>query len=141
MATIKIFMANQTGITGLKVYLRSPVDFSLLNPGGDVLTESGTSGWFTADISETRTTMLSVTVVNLGGLIPFSGWLSKGSDIVADVNSVISSDILNRLLKIEAIIAGLVTGAGTGLETFTGSDMTVRVTADEDGNRSLIEIL
>jgi hypothetical protein len=141
MTTIAVFMPNQRAITGLKVYLHKTSDYSLLNPGGDVLTESSTSGWFTADVSETIDELLSVTVVNLSGLRPFGGWLVLGSSIVSDSISSLDPETLARVTKMEAIIAGTVTGAGTGTELFTGPDATIRVTVDDDGNRSNVEVL
>jgi len=98
MATISIFVPNLSGITGLSVYLRKSSDYSLINTDGDTLTESGSTGWFTATVSESWTEQLSVTIVDSDGLIPYGGWLGVGATIVSDISSAqINTEVLDVL--------------------------------------------
>jgi hypothetical protein len=98
MATISIFIPNLSGTTGLSIYLRKSSDYSLINEGGDSLTESGTTGWFTCTVSESWTEQLSVTVIDGDGLITYGGWLGVGATIVSDMNSAqINAEVLDVL--------------------------------------------
>ena len=45
-----------------------------------------------------------------------------------------------KIDKMEAVIAGTVTGAGTSTEIFVGTDVTVTVTVDASGNRSAVVV-
>lgn len=91
MATVSMFLPNLSGTTGLTLYLRKSSDYSLVNAGGDALTESATSGWFTATVAEAWTETLSATVIDGDGLVPAAGWLGVGSLIVSDVAAVLDS--------------------------------------------------
>ncbi len=98
MATVSIFMPNMSGVTGLSLYLRKTSDYSLINAGGDALSESGSTGWFTATVSEPWTEQLSATVVDGDGLIPYGGWLGVGATIVSDISSAqINAEVLDVL--------------------------------------------
>jgi hypothetical protein len=98
MPTVSVFMPNMSGATGLSLYLRKTSDYSLINAGGDPLTEASSSGWFTANVDETWTEQLSATVVDGDGLIPFGGWLGVGSTIVSDISSAqINAEVLDVL--------------------------------------------
>ena len=89
MATVSIFMPEMRGTTGNMLWLRKSSDYSVVNAGGDALTESGTSGWFTATVAETWTEQLSVTVVDTDGLIPRAGWLPVGGTTVVEGSAVL----------------------------------------------------
>jgi hypothetical protein len=118
-------------------------DQSLVNAGGNALTESGTSGWFSADVAETWTERLSAAVIDADGLVPQSGWLGVGETIVADVltgAAELDSDTSAKLARIEAVVSGTLSGAGTSTEIFVGPSATVTVTVDADGNRSAVEV-
>jgi hypothetical protein len=53
MTTVSIHMPENTGLTGFTLYLRNTSDGTLLNTGGDALTESpASSGRFTATVAE-----------------------------------------------------------------------------------------
>lgn len=85
MPTVKVFAPQLSGTTGFALWLRKTSDQSLVNAGGDALTESSTSGWFSATVSETWTERLSAAVIDADGLVPQSGWLGVGETVVADV--------------------------------------------------------
>lgn len=91
MATVSMFLPNMSGTIGLTLFLRKSSDYSLLNAGGDAMTESGTSGWFAATAVEAWTETLSATVIDGDGLVPAAGWLSVGSLIVVDSAAVLDS--------------------------------------------------
>jgi len=143
MPTVKLFAPQLSGTTGLALWLRKTSDQSLVNAGGDALTESSTSGWFSADVAETWTERLSAAVIDADGLVPQSGWLGVGETIVADVltgAAELDSDTSAKLARIEAVVSGTLSGAGTSTEIFVGPSATVTVTVDADGNRSAVEV-
>lgn len=89
MATVSIFMPELSLTTGNVLWLRKSSDYSVVNTGGDALTESGTSGWFTATVTETWTEQLSVTIVDTNGLIPRAGWIPVGGTTVIEGTAVL----------------------------------------------------
>lgn len=91
MATVSIFMPEMSLTTGNVLWLRKSSDYSVVNTGGDALTESGTSGWFTATVTETWTEQLSVTIVDTNGLIPRAGWIPVGGTTVVEGTAVLDS--------------------------------------------------
>lgn len=98
MATVSIFMPNMSGATGLTLYLRKSSDYSLINAGGDALTESGSTGWFVATVAESWAEQLSATVIDGDGLIPYGGWLGVGATVVSDISSAqINAEVLDVL--------------------------------------------
>jgi len=67
-----------------------------------------------------------------------------GATALLDLASGVETDVTLRqtLQRIAAVLAGKVSGAGSGLETFKGLDGSttrVQVTTDTDGNRSNVE--
>lgn len=87
-------MPNLSGVTGLTLLLRKSSDYSAVNGAGDSLTESGTTGWFTATVAESWAETLSATVIDSGGLIPFGGWLGVGATIVSDTTALAADDAI-----------------------------------------------
>jgi hypothetical protein len=90
MPTVKVFAPQLSGTTGLALWLRKTSDQSLVNAGGDALTEiedvdENPTGWFSATVAETWTERLSAAVIDADGLVPQSGWLGVGETVVADV--------------------------------------------------------
>jgi hypothetical protein len=124
MPTVKVFAPQLSGTTGLALWLRKTSDQSLVNAGGDALTETSTSGWFIADVAETWTERLSAAVIDADGLVPQSGWLGVGETIVADVltgAAELDSGALDPVLAaIEEIAAGGLTDAQALLLTQIG---------------------
>lgn len=85
MATVSIHMPEQSGQSGLSLYLRKTSDGTLVNTGGDSLTESpASSGRFTATVAETWAETLAASVQNASSLIVRDGWLAEGETIVRD---------------------------------------------------------
>jgi hypothetical protein len=64
---------------------------------------------------------------------------TESSVAAIPTNPLLTNDV--RLDRVCAILYGLVSGAGTGVETFTFNGKTVRVTVDSSGNRTLVELL
>lgn len=52
----------------------------------------------------------------------------------------LDSAIQTQLNKIEAVVAGTVTGAGTSTEVFVGPSATLTITVDSSGNRSNVSV-
>lgn len=140
MATVSIFLPSMSGTAGNTLWLRKSSDYSLVNTGGDALTESGTSGWFTATVEEAWTETLSATVLDTNSLASGYGWLAVGATQISDGTAVLDSAAQAQIDKVEAIIGGTVSGAGTDTEVFVGTNKTVTVTADSDGNRSAVVV-
>jgi hypothetical protein len=135
-----MFLPNLTGITGLTLLLRKSSDYSAVNGAGDALSESGSTGWFTAEVAEPWTQELSAAVIDSDGLIPAGGWLGVGETIISDSRGQLTSRTMAKVNRVEAVVSGTATGAGTDTEVFVGPDATVTVTVDSDGNRSNVEI-
>ncbi len=114
--TIALRLSELTGETGLKLRLLDAG--TLINPGGDTLTET-TNGWFTCTVTEAVTAKFyDVEVVNAsdgleasGGRVYFSG--DTADTFIVDDPSVLLS-----------AINGIAGGSGAGARTVT---ITVRV--------------
>lgn len=59
-----------------------------------------------------------------------------GEKVTAELDSASTT----KLNKIEAVVAGTVTGAGTSTEVFVGPSATVTITVDSSGNRSAVVV-
>lgn len=100
MVTVSMFLPHLTGSTDLVMRLRKSSDKSSVNGAGDSMEEvievvetvPINTGWFTADVAETWTETVSVTVTNGDGLVPAGGWLRVGDTIVVDSLSILSSE-------------------------------------------------
>jgi hypothetical protein len=78
-------MPEQSGQTGLTLWLRKTSDGTLVNTGGDVLSESpASSGRFTATVAESWTETLAASVRNASSLTVRDGWLADGETLVRD---------------------------------------------------------
>jgi hypothetical protein len=56
------------------------------------------------------------------------------------VNAELDSAVGTQISKIEAAVAGTVTGAGTSTEVFVGPSATLTITVDSSGNRSAVVV-
>lgn len=84
MATIAIHMTELIDETGLTLFLRKTSDGTLLNAGGDALTEDpASSGRFTAAVAEAISELMHVSVTDAGGVVR-DGWLPSGGALVQD---------------------------------------------------------
>lgn len=113
MPTVSIHMPEQSGETGLSLYLRKVSDGALLNAGGDALTESpASSGRFTATVAETISETLHAAVVS-GGVTVRDGWVAAGETIVRDGypgTGALTSEQQAQLDLIESQVATLSAG-------------------------------
>lgn len=106
---------------------------------------AGSAGKLLADnLNATVSSRLSTS----GYTAPDNTSITSTASVVTAVASAVASIPTNPLLtndvrldRIQAILFGLVSGAGTGIESFSHNGRTVRVTADVNGNRTLIELL
>jgi hypothetical protein len=142
--TVKYYLPEFTQGTigdasGLTLKLSKTSDQSAVNGSGDSLVWAG-EGWVTAVVAENWTEQLAVTVVDADGLVPRAGWLGVGSVVVSDVRAELDSSASAKLARIEAVVSGTLSGAGTSTEIFVGPSATVTVTVDADGNRSAVVV-
>lgn len=113
MTTVSIHMPEQTGLTGQTLYLRKTSDGSLLNTGGDSLTESpASSGRFEATVAEAWTELLHATVKSSGGLAVRDGWLNVGDTMVRDAGVDLSA--VGTLANQQTILSRLGTPSNLG---------------------------
>lgn len=123
MTTVSIFLPSMSETTGNTLWLRKSSDYSLVNAGGDALTESGTSGWFTATVEEAWDETLSATVLDTNSLASGYGWLAVGATQIADGTAVLDSATQAQIDAIEASTVGM-TGTGARTVTITIDDGT-----------------
>lgn len=144
MPTVSIHMPENVGLTGFTLFLRKTSDGTLVNAGGDTLTESPTaSGRFTATVAESWTETLAAVVLDSSSLAVRDGWLASGETIVSDSYSsgggstaadiwayatrTLTSALTITTDDIDAIVAG-VTAAGPGLyNAIRNNDLTLRI--------------
>lgn len=138
--TITIEAPNLSGDPDLTLYLRSQVDNSLLNTGGDALTEtSGSQGSFTATLAETRATSVTYRMIveDTAGVVWYD-WLDPGEtrnrealNRVHPVNDIADAVLTRNVSNVEASVdehtlATMILGA---LEwSISGSVLTIKRT-------------
>jgi hypothetical protein len=93
---------------------------------------SGGGGGDTAGVTELLTRIPDATPGAEGGLPVLSAGLT--------VTAVLDSATETKINKIEAAVAGTVTGAGTSTEVFAGPSATLTITVDSSGNRSAVVV-
>jgi len=87
-------MAENLGLTGFTLYLRKTSDGTLVNTGGDALTESpASSGRFTATVAESWTETLAAVVLDSNSLAVRDGWLAVGETVIRDAYPTDLTDI------------------------------------------------
>ena len=85
MTTISIHMPENLGLSGFTLYLRKTSDGTLVNTGGDALTESpASSGRFAATVAESWTETLAASVLDSNSLAVRDGWLAVGETVIRD---------------------------------------------------------
>lgn len=85
MTTVSIHMPENTGLTGFTLYLRKTSDGTLVNTGGDALTEDPAgSGRFTATVAESWSETLAAVVLDSNSLAVRDGWMASGETLVKD---------------------------------------------------------
>ena len=80
-----------------------------------------------------------------GGIIAGAGYVTVGASTTAarirsEEAAVLDSAVQTQIDKIEAVVAGTVTGAGTSTEVFVGPSATLTITVDSSGNRSNVSV-
>jgi len=86
----------------------------------------------TSGVTELLTRIPDATAGTEGGLPVLSADLT--------VNAELDSAVATQIDKIEAAVAGTVTGAGTSTEVFVGPSATLTITVDSSGNRSAVVV-
>lgn len=137
--TITFHALDLSGETSLKLYLRKS-DGSLLNTGGDALTEVSSSGMFQATLAESRTGLGSLAVRVCDGTetadnLLFDGFLPEGSTTIGaavELDSAVGTQITNienASGYLLAVLAGACADPQTASETYAitvfGSTFTV----------------
>lgn len=94
------------------------------------------AGFVDAAIS-TRSTFAGGAVASVSGNV--------GGNVLGSVGSVVAAVELDsfaaaKLARIEAVVSGTLSGAGTDTETFVGPSATVVITVDASGNRSNVSV-
>ena len=130
MATVSIHMPENLGLSGFTLYLRKTSDGTLVNTGGDALTESpSNSGRFTATVAESWTETLAASVLDGNGLAVRDGWLAVGETTVTDCYPAGQSVVIDGVGYLLAQEAGAVSDAQTSAPvystSFNGSTYTV----------------
>ena len=83
--TVSIHMPENLGLSGFTLYLQKTSDGTLVNTGGDALTESpANSGRFIATVAESWTETLAASVLDGNGLAVRDGWLAVGETVIRD---------------------------------------------------------
>lgn len=141
--TITLHALDLSGETTLKLFLRKD-DGTLLNTGGDALTEISSSGVFTATLAESRVGLgdLSYRVclsTETADNLLIDGFLPETETTIgASGTAVLDPASQTQLDKIEASTCGTVSGAGTATEVFVGPSATLTITVDASGNRTSV---
>ena len=97
--------------------------------GGEYVVDLPDSYLATAE----RTVSLTVAATAITGTVIVET-IEVGRGVVLD------SAVGTQINKIEAAVAGTVTGAGTSTEVFVGPSATLTITVDSSGNRSNVEV-
>lgn len=105
--TITFHALDLSGETALKLFLRKN-DGTLLNTGGDALTEISSSGVFAATLAEARTGLGSLSVRVCDGTetadnLLYDGFLPEGSTTIgatAELDSASTAAIRNGIPKV-----------------------------------------
>lgn len=102
-------------------------------------TEVG-SGEYVVDLpdsySATAGRQVSVTLTSTA----ISGGYVLSETLDVGVRAELDSAVGTQINKIEAAVAGTVTGAGTATEIFVGPSATLTITVDSSGNRSAVVV-
>lgn len=82
MPTVAVQVSAFTGDTGLSLWLYNALTGTLLNSGGDALTETGATGYFTANVAESLGNNDYTAVVRKSGAAVFDGVLHSSRTTV-----------------------------------------------------------
>ena len=141
------------GITGETLTLFLYQADALVNGAGDAMTErTNDLGSYTATVTEAVTGLCRLTCKRADGTILYKGFVDMLDDtethlagdgwpLIVSGTPVAGVTVVESLRRIGAITSGIVSGAGTGTETFEDyaeSASTIVITVDGSGNRSAI---
>jgi hypothetical protein len=138
--TITVWLDDQIGITGQYLWFRKS-DGTLLNTGGDALTETpASSGQFAAALAESRTGLGTLRVVVTSSSDPadaaLAGWLAEDATLVSEefpgASGGLTTEQENTLNGIATTLAGASAIEATGrvvggdVSAYIGDDFRVR---------------
>lgn len=127
--------AIQTSGVAVKVI---PFGGSEASGGGTIAYSADGVVLYTPTQAETNYTSF-VLVASKSGCYPMSITVVTTASSTAGI-AALDSATQTKINKIEAAVAGTVTGAGTSTEVFVGPSATLTITVDSSGNRSNVEV-
>ena len=132
MTIVSIHMAENLGLTEFTLYLRKTSDGTLLNTGGDALTEDPAgSGRFTADVGESWSETLAAVVLDSNSLAVRDGWLAVGETIVRDSYPLgLTNGQQAQLDAIQASTALIGAGTRITVKADSGQSITLKIGDD-----------
>lgn len=141
MATVLVHAPELSGFTGLRLWLYSDAAGTLLNTGGDELTEVA-NGLFSATVAETIGVTYRADIKNAAGTLTYrTGWIASGGTVVrdeyptADSSTEILEDIQTRVLLIQAKTQLITAGRIRVVSNVTeGGDITIEQGSDFVGS-------
>lgn len=131
MPTVSVQVSAFTGDTGLSLWLYNATTGTLLNSGGDALTETGTTGYFTANVAETLGSNDYTVAVRKSGVAVFEGVLHSGRTTVG-LGPVSSSGPGGATADAIEVVAGTTTLRA--IVAFPGSDGGAVEPSESPGN-------
>jgi len=127
--------AVQTSGVGVRI---KPKGVAEADGGGTVAYSTDGIVIYTPTQAETNYTSF-ILIAKKTGCIPASKTVVTSASETAGV-AVLDSATQTQIDKIEAVVAGTVTGAGTSTEVFVGPSATLTITVDSSGNRSNVSV-
>jgi hypothetical protein len=135
------------GATLSDVTLRNPLTDAVIATADSCSELSADSGIYRAEFDETS--VIAAGVYRLRAVVsgsPLNRWVTlTGEDAELAYSRMeraaeLDADASGKLARIEAVVSGTLSGAGTATEIFVGPSATVTVTVDADGNRSAVGV-
>jgi len=125
MTTVSIHMPENLGLSGFTLFLRKTSDGTIVNTGGDTLTESpASSGRFTADVAESWAETLAAAVLDGNGLAVRDGWLAVGETVVVDAYPAVPVAFATATVSTSSTTTSVTTSAcspaGAAADQFKG---------------------
>lgn len=132
--TITLQALDLSGET-LTMFLRKS-DGTLLNTGGDAMTESGSTGVFTATLAESRTGLGPLAVRICAGSetadnLLYDGFLVEGTTVI---DSVMRAELDTVRQQALADLAAMITGSGTGDAKFDAMALSLAPSGSSSGD-------
>lgn len=127
MATIYVWLDDMVGVSGMYLFLRAAAG-TLVNTGGDVLTDPDSSGLFRATVAESLTGLgtlrARVSTSSAESGVFASGWLPEGGDTVREELPVDAGGLTEeeqaQLDGMEATLATIATATSGGAVNLIG---------------------